>query len=88
MNIKIKCETVTPLLMHGANGKTPELRPASIKGVMRFWWRAINGDLPLKELREQEAEIFGDTKRKSSFSIRVKKYNFQNRKLSRYSKKV
>jgi len=77
MNIKIKCETVTPLLMHGANGKTPELRPASIKGVMRFWWRAINGDLLLDKLREQEAEIFGDTKRKSSFSIRVLKNDLE-----------
>jgi CRISPR-associated protein Cmr1 len=58
--------------MYGADGKTPELRPASIKGLMRFWWRAVNGDKKnLEELREEEAKIFGDTKRKSSFSIRV-----------------
>jgi len=55
--------------MYGADGKTPELRPASIKGVMRFWWRAINGDLSLKDLKEKEDEIFGNTEKKSSFSI-------------------
>jgi CRISPR-associated protein Cmr1 len=57
--------------MYGADGKTPELRPASIKGVMRFWWRAINGDLPLDKLKKQEDEIFGSTEKRSSFSIRV-----------------
>ena len=44
--IVFECESVTPMFMYGADGKTPELRPASVKGVMRFWWRAINGNLP------------------------------------------
>jgi CRISPR-associated protein Cmr1 len=77
----IECETVTPLLMHGADGKTPELRPASIKGVMRFWWRAIHGNLPLKELREKEGEIFGNTERKSSFSIKIGNHKFRSKKI-------
>ncbi len=68
-----ECESVTPMFMYGADGKTPELRPASIKGVMRFWWRAINGDLPLDKLKKQEDEIFGSTDKKSSFSIKIKK---------------
>ena len=42
-----ECETITPMFMYEADGITPELRPASIKGVMRFWWRAINGNLSL-----------------------------------------
>ena len=66
-----ECESVTPMFMYGADNKTPELRPASIKGVMRFWWRAINGDLPLDKLKKQEDEIFGSTEKRSSFSIRV-----------------
>jgi len=68
-----ECETITPMFMYGADGRTPELRPASIKGVMRFWWRAIHGHLKLKDLKEQEGEIFGDTDKKSSFSIKVNK---------------
>jgi CRISPR-associated protein Cmr1 len=55
--------------MYGADNKTPELRPASIKGVMRFWWRAINGDLPLDKLKKQEDEIFGSTEKKSKVII-------------------
>jgi CRISPR-associated protein Cmr1 len=57
--------------MYGADGKTPELRPASIKGVMRFWWRAINGDSDIERLKEAENRIFGSTKNRSLVTIRV-----------------
>jgi CRISPR type III-B/RAMP module RAMP protein Cmr1 len=79
--VTFSCETITPMFMYGADSKTPELRPASIKGVMRFWWRAINGDLPLDKLKKQEYEIFGSTEKKSSFSIKIKNYRFQNNKI-------
>jgi len=79
--VTFSCETITPMFMYGADGKTPELRPASIKGVMRFWWRAINGDLPLDDLKKQEDEIFGNTEKKSSFSIKIKNYRFQDNKI-------
>jgi CRISPR-associated protein Cmr1 len=69
--IIFECESVTPIFMYGADGKTPELRPASIKGLMRFWWRAINGDLSLDKLKKQEDEIFGNTDNKSSFSVKI-----------------
>jgi CRISPR-associated protein Cmr1 len=73
--MKINCEIITPLLMHGSDGKTPELREQSIKGVMRFWWRAIHGNLSLEELRKQEAKIFGDTSNKSSFRMKIRNKN-------------
>ena len=72
--IIFECESITPMFMYGADGKTPELRPASIKGVMRFWWRAIHGDLPLYKLKKQEDEIFGSTDKRSSFSIKISNY--------------
>ncbi len=79
--MKIKCKIVTPLLMHGNDGndgKTPELRAQSFKGIMRFWWRAINGNLSLEEeLKKKEAEIFGDTSRKSSFRIKILNKNIK-----------
>ena len=62
------------MFLAGVDGKTPELRPPSIKGAMRFWWRALHGHLTLKQLREKEARIFGgggDDARRSSFSIRI-----------------
>jgi len=71
-SITFTCQTITPMLMHGADGSSAELRPASIKGVLRFWWRAIHGDLSLDDLHRQEGEIFGNTEGRSSFSIRIK----------------
>ncbi len=87
-SMKIKCEIVTPLLMHGANGKNAELREQSFKGVMRFWWRAINGNLSLKELKEKEAEIFGNTSGKSSFRMRLKNKNIHKMTYFAYKKEL
>lgn len=73
--IKFTCETITPMFLAGADSRTPELRPPSIKGAMRFWWRAMNGHLSLQELKKNESEIFGGTgkhQNRSSFTIRVK----------------
>jgi len=72
--VTFECETVTPMFLAGADGRTPELRPPSIKGLMRFWWRAMNGHLPLGELKREESEIFGASDEKigrSKFNIRV-----------------
>jgi len=85
-SITFRCEVVTPMFLAGANGKTPELRPPSIKGAMRFWWRAVHGHWPIEDKKDddgniiekglitQEAEIFGgggDIAKRSLFSIRV-----------------
>lgn len=72
--ITFTCETVTPMFLTGADSRTPELRSPSIKGVMRFWWRAMNGHLSLRELKEKESRIFGGTgnfQQRSSFTVRV-----------------
>ncbi len=63
-SITFTCEVITPMFLAGADGTTPELRPASIKGALRFWWRAMNGHLvgengDLTTLKNREAEIFG-----------------------------
>lgn len=74
-----ECETITPMFLGGADGSA-ELRPPSIKAALRFWWRALNGGLPLDELRKKEAEIFGgsgENEGKSKFSIRVEKRNIR-----------
>lgn len=61
------------MFLAGADGQTPELRAPSIKGAMRFWWRAMHGHLALENvldskdktnvntpgLKKLEAEIFG-----------------------------
>jgi len=77
--ITFECETITPMFLAGADGKTPELRPPSIKGAMRFWWRAMNGHLVTEKdgkwdyskLKEEEAKIFGGTETKSNLIISI-----------------
>ena len=59
--IELKCETVTPLFMSGADGMTPELRAPSIKALIRYWWRAANADLNMDTLIDNEKNIFGGT---------------------------
>lgn len=73
--ITFECETITPMFLAGADSKTPELRAPSIKGLLRFWWRALHGHLPIEELRKEEAKIFGgagEKEKKSSFSVVVR----------------
>jgi len=57
------------MFLSGADGQTPELRPPSIKGALRFWWRAMNGHLSLEELKKKEDEIFGGTEGRSKVVI-------------------
>ncbi len=85
--ITFHCKVITPMFLAGADGQTPELRAPSIKGAMRFWWRALNGHLPLQDrmerhngeprvmqagLRSCEAAIFGGESRRSSFFIQIR----------------
>jgi CRISPR-associated protein Cmr1 len=79
--IRIECRVITPMFLTGADGKTPELRAPSLKGAMRFWWRAMHGHLSLKELKEEESKIFGGSGEKegrSSFSIKIKEIEILN----------
>jgi len=55
--------------MAGLKQQDAELRLPSIKGALRFWWRALqyaklNGDI--KRLHQEEAKLFGSTERQSS----------------------
>ncbi len=61
---------VTPMFISGADQSKAELRAPSIKGALRFWWRALNwakirgtcdSDEPaLAKLKEREDSLFGD----------------------------
>lgn len=60
---------VTPMFIGNAEQKADSLRPPSIKGALRFWWRALHwghclrktGTVSeaLKQLHQQEAHLFG-----------------------------
>jgi CRISPR-associated protein Cmr1 len=65
------CRTITPLVMSGADGRTPELRPPGIKAALRFWWRSLHGHLTLDGLKKEESKLFGDTSERSDILVRV-----------------
>lgn len=57
--ITFECETITPMFLAGADGQRPELRAPSIKGALRFWWRAMRGEMPPHLILEKETQLFG-----------------------------
>ncbi len=74
MTVIFECETITPMFLRGADGRTPELRAPSIKGAMRYWWRSLQDYTQTKSLLEREINLFGGTGssgKKSPVSIRV-----------------
>jgi len=55
---------VTPMFLGGANpSEQAELRVPSIKGALRFWWRALMwGKVAgIADLRSREADLFGSS---------------------------
>lgn len=77
--IKLECQVLTPLFLGGADSRlNPELRAPSIRGAMRYWYRAllggstfIRGKDELLTLRENEARVFGTTEHSSAVTVRV-----------------
>ncbi len=72
--IVFNVETITPMFLAGADQRKAELRAASIKGLLRFWWRALQAESDIDTLRKRESEIFGSADEKAGsakFSIRV-----------------
>ena len=73
--ISFEIETITPMFLAGADQSKAELRAASIKGLLRFWWRALQAEPDLESLKERESKIFGSAGEKSgsgsSFSMRI-----------------
>jgi len=62
-------EVVTPMFLGGADQSPEGLRAASVKGALRFWWRArawsavraqqADDSTALKALHREEARLFG-----------------------------
>jgi CRISPR-associated protein Cmr1 len=61
--VQLTCRFISPVFGGGVNPKqvdpiTP-VRVPSIRGHLRFWWRATHGHLSLEELRIHEKALFG-----------------------------
>jgi CRISPR-associated protein Cmr6 len=88
-------ELVTPAFLAGASQKQEDcdLRPATLRGLLRWWWRAMHaGYVDVPTLRDLEAAIWGDTNTGGAVTLRVeragakvipspyKRMNFNNKK--------
>jgi CRISPR-associated protein Cmr1 len=75
---------VTPMFIGDANQKASGISPASVKGALRFWWRALNWSrirakeqsdtVALQHLHSEESELFGSSADKgvaAKFTLRV-----------------
>lgn len=73
---KITLEAITPLFLGGADpAGLPEMRAASVRGLLRFWWRALAGgalgSANLRALHKAETDVFGSTDSASPIVVRV-----------------
>ncbi|GHV28328.1 type III-B CRISPR module RAMP protein Cmr1 [Synergistales bacterium] len=79
-------QLITPMYGGGArtgvNDPDFPVRPASVRGQLRFWWRATRGAKfeTVKELHKRESEIWGKTDTPSSVVVRVKPSEWKERR--------
>jgi CRISPR-associated protein Cmr1 len=64
IKLEASFKIVTPLFMSGADREWAELRAASIRGVLRFWWRALalgkdQYNFSWSKVRDAEFDLFG-----------------------------
>ena len=74
--LSVDLEIVTPLFLGGANPQgPPELRPPSVRGALRFWWRAWHQacapSTTAEELYRAESQVFGNTGAASPLVVRT-----------------
>ncbi len=59
--VNLNCEVVTPMFCYGADQSSPDVREGSLKGMIHFWWRALNGETDLVKLFRTEASKLGSS---------------------------
>lgn len=67
-------DLVSPAFLAGAMQTAAEcdLRPATLRGLLRWWWRALHaGRMTIESLRELEAALWGDTERAGAISLEI-----------------
>ena len=71
-HVKYDLKLVTPAFLAGANQsfKDCTLRPATLRGLLRWWWRTMHAaHLSRQKLLEFEALVWGDTEQCSSIAV-------------------
>ncbi len=69
--------TLTPLFLSGADQSSAELRTPPLRGVLRYWQRALVGGMVgtdthgLAIVQQAERDLFGATDQSSTFTIKL-----------------
>jgi len=82
--LKAKFTITTPMFLSGSNQKLAELRAASLKGAIRFWWRALQAQKDIKTLKEKENRLFGSTEQQASVQIYLTDINIKTKEQNRW----
>lgn len=72
--VTFNCEVLTPMFLGGADGNVPEIRVPTIRGGMRYWYRALaggKGEINPVKLLELEEKVFGSSDKGSSVAIQL-----------------
>ncbi len=87
--IKATYRVNTPLFMSGSDIEKAELRAPSIKGVLRFWFRATACSNDFTEVKKAEQCLFGSTDTgQGKFLIRVNSNNLKTCKRGEHWKQA
>lgn len=73
--VEFECEVLTPMFLAGADQNDAELRPPSVRGMLRYWYRALlggRGITNIADLAREESRVFGETEAASPVSVRVR----------------
>ncbi len=70
-SLEYELEFITPAFIGGANPDEAKLRPASIIGMLRWWFRAIWTFNNTERLYEEETDLFGGHKEDGSIGSRL-----------------
>jgi CRISPR-associated protein Cmr6 len=74
----VAVELLTPAFLAGAsqNQSDCDLRPATLRGLLRWWWRTMHaGHLSRADLLRLESAIWGDTKAGGAVRLTVERKN-------------
>lgn len=68
----VEMKLVSPAFVGGVDQGKTELRAASLRGLLRFWWRVAQPPMSARELLRKESGLFGSTETgQSKFLMRV-----------------
>ncbi len=69
--ITIALEVLTPAFVSGADQEKVEIRSATIRGLLRFWWRAVRAEHRVERLAREEGAIFGSQELQIRSPLRI-----------------